>query len=274
MIKNSNVIGNVDRYYYFARIEPFIMQSEELATDSNNPTVWIKMQSIAVTVVAIMLSLGQWNDTKDAIETVYESVVTNFTHQVEYEQLSQLKVGQTYEYVQSFMGVPVASKPSRLQPVIHYYYYGTDKYLLSVIVEGERVSGYSITALTDDFAMAIPYTDMVLTESPLSEYSPEYENYLTDFGNINYYAEVNTLGRSALFYNLLLATVDYGEMLPGVKEKIQSLNYQLNLGEDVMENDMEIIRQSQPNMFALSETSPEIMIESMLTRYEFVAFFK
>ncbi|UXI01987.1 ETEC_3214 domain-containing protein [Photobacterium sp. TY1-4] len=249
------------------------MQSEELAVEAS-PNLWVKMQSIALAVVAIMLSLGQWNDTKDAVEVIYESVITNFTNELEYEQLEQIKVGQTHDYLQSFMGVAQASKPSKIDPAVNFFYYGQDKYLLTVAVKAERVVGYSIVALTDSFSAAVPYTELSLLDTPMNSQDTEFERYFTDFGNLDYYAESHTLGRNAMFYNLLLATVDYGQMAQPAKQAIQSLNHQLNMGSDVQAEALQPLRQQVPNTFALSEIAPEIMAEALLTQFEFTAFFR
>ncbi|UTV28413.1 ETEC_3214 domain-containing protein [Photobacterium atrarenae] len=249
------------------------MQSEELTVETT-PNLWVKMQSIAFAVVAIMLSLGQWNDTKDAVEVIYESVITNFTNEIEYEQLEQIKVGQTHDYIQSLIGVAQASKPSKINPAVNFFYYGQDKYLLTIAVKAERVVGYSVVALTDSFSAGVPYSELSLLETPMSRQVTEFERYFTDFGNLDYYAESHTLGRNAMFYNLLLATVDYGQMAPPAQQAIQSLNRQLNMGAEVQATDLQPLRQQTPNAFALSEVGPEIMAEALLTQFEFTAFFR
>ena len=42
-----------------------------------------KLKNTAFTIMMLMISLGQWNDTKDVLIMGYEEVVSRFTNQVE-----------------------------------------------------------------------------------------------------------------------------------------------------------------------------------------------
>ncbi len=128
---------------------------------------WVKLQSIALTIVAIMLSLGQWNDTKDALSSAYEGFVTHWTNQIEYRQISQLHVGQTQEYVKSIIGIPQASKVSKIDSKITFYYYSNKKYQLTLAIKSHRLSGYSVVAINTDFFAPIPFINKTLFEGSL-----------------------------------------------------------------------------------------------------------
>lgn len=231
------------------------------------------MHSISLAVVAIMLSLGQWNDTKDAVEMIYESIITNWTNEIEYDQLSKIKVGQTENYIDELMGVAQASKNSKLSPDVTYYYYGEDKYLLTIAIKQKRVVGYSVTALKDHFTMAVPFTELSLLDTPISALNNELENYFTDNGNLDYYAESYSLGRNAMFYNLGLGVVDYGLMDANTSRQLQAINHKLNSGAGLAFDELALLRAAAPNFYAISELPAELMVESMLTRFEFTAFF-
>ncbi|MGF1699164.1 hypothetical protein L4D09_02435 [Photobacterium makurazakiensis] len=231
------------------------------------------MHSVALAVAAIMLSLGQWNDTKDAVEMIYESIITNWTNEIEYEQLSKIKIGQTQDYIDDLMGVAQASKSSKLDNGVVFYYYGEDKYLLTIAIKSERVAGYSITALKNDFTINIPYTDTVLLDMPLSAQKTELENYYTDNGNLDYYAQSYSLGRNAMFYNLVIGAVDYGLVSTDSLQNIQAINHKLNTGDDLDFSELQTMRTAVPNLYAISELPSDVMVEAMLTRFEFNAFF-
>ncbi|MGR5061885.1 ETEC_3214 domain-containing protein [Photobacterium sp. DNB22_13_2] len=248
------------------------MQNDESVLNSKS-NFWIKMHSISLAVVAIMLSLGQWNDTKDAVEMIYESIITNWTNEIEYEQLSKIKVGQTEGYIEELMGVAQASKKSKLNPDITFFYYGEEKYLLTIAIKQNRVAGYSVTALKDHFAMTVPFTELTLLDTPISALNNDLENYFTDNGNLDYYAESYSLGRNAMFYNLGLGVVDYGLMGESASQRLQAINHKLNSGGELLFSDLTALRAAAPNFYAISELPADLMVEAMLTRFEFTAFF-
>ncbi|MCW8331911.1 hypothetical protein MD588_24235 [Photobacterium sp. SDRW27] len=241
--------------------------------NASEPSFWVKMHSTAFAVAAIMLSLGQWNDTKDVVGMLYESVITNWTNEVEYEQISQIKVGQTHEYIQSLIGVAQASKSSKVDANVTFYYYGNNKYLLTLAVKNERLSGYSVTGLTEDFYAEVPFTELVLNNSTISEQVTELENYYTDNGNLDYYVESHSLGRNAMFYTLSFGIVNYGLLGSETLHEISELNNKLNQGEDLNVADMAGIRMLKPNVFAISEINADVMVEGLLTRFEYNAYF-
>lgn len=248
---------------------------EDDCVDEVSPNFWMKVQSVAVAVVAIVLSLGQWNDTKAAVEMIYESVITHWTNEIEYNQLSQIKVGQTYEYLQSEMGVAQASKSSKIDSEITFYYYGKDKYLLTVAVKQDRIAGYSVVALKDDFSAKVPFTStpVALLETPMAALDLSAENYFTDNGNLDYYTEAYALGRNALFYNLMLGVVDYGLASESGLAEIHKINHALNSGQDVEPESVVRLQQTTPTVYAISEVPADIMAEALLTRFEFNAYF-
>ncbi|MDV5170741.1 ETEC_3214 domain-containing protein [Photobacterium rosenbergii] len=248
------------------------MHSED-SVSSSKTNFWIKMHSIALAIVAVMLSLGQWNDTKDAVEMIYESIITNWTNEIEYEQLSKIKVGQTESYIDELMGVAQASKTSKLNPDVTFYYYGEEKYLLTIAIKQKRVAGYSVTALKDHFSMTVPFTELTLLDTPVSALNNELENYFTDNGNLDYYAESYSLGRNAMFYNLAIGIVDYGLMAADASQQLQVVNHRLNSGAEVAFDELDVLRASTPNFYAISELPADVMVEAMLTRFEFTAFF-
>lgn len=231
------------------------------------------MHSSALAVAAIMLSLGQWNDTKDVVGMLYESVITNWTNEVEYEQISQIKVGQTHDYIQTLIGVAQASKSSKIDSGVTFYYYSNPKYLMTLVVKDNRLSGYSVAALNDSFHAEIPFSELMLNESRILDQITELENYYTDNGNLDYYVESHSLGRNAMFYTLTFGMVNYGSLGISALDVISQINHKLNQGEEPTVSELAKIRTQKPNVFAISEIGADVMVEGLLTRFEFNAYF-
>jgi hypothetical protein len=116
------------------RIDELTDKIEELEEDSDErlqKPFLEKFRNFAVTLMLLMISIGQWNDTKDVLLSAYEEVVSRWTNTLEYEKLSQLRVGYSSEYVDSLLGVPQITKHSKLSEGTTFSYYETPKYILT-----------------------------------------------------------------------------------------------------------------------------------------------
>ncbi|QQX80321.1 hypothetical protein JK628_00080 [Shewanella sp. KX20019] len=235
---------------------------------------WSKLQSVALTVVAVMLSLGQWNDTKDALSSVYEAFVANWTHDIEYKQISTLHVGQTQAYVTSVFGNPHVSKKSQSDSDIVYFYYGNKKYQLTLAIKDQRLSGYAIVGLEADFQVSVPYTAQTLLSTPLDSYFAETETYFSDANNIEYYAESHDLGKKVMFYNLILGSVNYGNFSDSDSSAVNQLNADLDRGIEDVSSALAASRNLYPNYFAVTELAPKVMVEGLLTHFEYKTLLK
>ncbi|MEZ9199891.1 ETEC_3214 domain-containing protein [Shewanella sp. 10N.286.54.B9] len=235
---------------------------------------WSKLQSIALTVVAVMLSLGQWNDTKDAVSSAYEAFVANWTNDIEYKHISTLHVGQTQAYVTSIFGKPHVSKKSKLDSEIVYFYYGNKKYQLTLAIKDKRLSGYAIVGLNTDFQVSVPYTAQTLLSTPLEQYFSQTDSYFSDANNIEYYAESHDLGKKAMFYNLILGAVNYGNFSASDRSSVKKLNADLDRGVADVTAALSTSRKLTPNYFAVTELAPNVMIEGLLTHFEYKTLLK
>jgi hypothetical protein len=235
---------------------------------------WSKLQSVALTVVAIMLSLGQWNDTKDALSAVYESFVAKWTNDIEYKQISTLHVGQTQAYITSVFGNPHVSKKSKSDTGIVYFYYGNKKYQLTLAIKDQRLSGYAVVGLKADFQVSVPYTEQALLSSPLDSYFTQTDSYFSDANNIEYYAESHDLGKKVMFYNLIIGSVNYGNFSHDDSSAVKKLNADLDRGIEDVSSALEASRNLKPNYFAVTELAPKVMIEGLLTHFEYKTLLK
>ena len=250
------------------------------------PTFWKKVQTSIMMVAAIMISAGQFNDTKDICMSLYEATLTNFTHSIEYELIDKIHIGSSMAYIKSLVGEPHILKRSKFNNKLQFHYYSEAKYTLTLISEDARLVGYSIFTLEDGFSPKIPFSEE-LGEKSLAQAHEETGVYSYDTANLLYYIESQDLGKEQMFLTLIRGYVEYGAQ---AQDKIVSGNYKSQLTKAIenldeqatfAENEQSLIaplkqvRQAlYPNFYAITELEPIIISEALLTRYEFQLFTK
>jgi len=251
-----------------------IEELEEGTEDVQEKSFLKKFRNFAVTLMLLMISIGQWNDTKDVILSAYEEIVSRWTNALEYEKLSQLRVGYSSEYVENLLGLPQVTKHSKHSENTTFSYYSTSKYILTTAVTNKRLSGFSVIALKNDFYAPIVYLDKALNTNRLDSYIPSQGLFMTDFGNVEYFIENYELSRNFMFYDFSLGVINYGLLTDELRSEIKALNLQLNTGEELLLSDLSVQNAILPNYYSVSEFPSEIMRESILSRYEMLALFK
>lgn len=251
-----------------------IEELEEETEELQKKTFLEKFRNFAVTLMLLMISIGQWNDTKDVLLSAYEEIISRWTNTLEYEKLAQLRVGYSGEYVESLLGLPQVTKHSKLSENTTFSYYGTSKYILITAATNDRLSGFSVIALKNDFHAPIVYLEKELNKNRLDSYIPSQGLFVTDFGNAEYFIENYELSRNLMFYDFSLGVINYGLLPEDLRNEIKVLNRQLNNGDDLLLSDLSIQEKISPNYYSVSEFSSEIMMESILSRYEMAALFK
>jgi len=265
---------------------------DELVEDSleeqltSAPTLWKKVQTSIMMVAAIMISAGQFNDTKDILLSAYEATLTHFTHSIEYDLLDQIHVGSSMDYVKSLVGDPHVLKRSKLNSKLKFHYYNEAKFTLTLISEDDRLAGYSIFTLEDGFSPKIPFSEFLGTKS-LAQAHKETGSYSYDIANLLYYTESQDLGKEQMFLTLVRGYVEYGAIAQKNKvsthykkrltKAIEMLDEKATFSENEVEliEPLKIVRQSvYPNFYAVTELEPIIISEALLTRYEFQLFTK
>jgi hypothetical protein len=232
-----------------------------------------KLRNITLAIMMLMISLGQWNDTKDILIAGYEEVVSRFTNQVEYERLNKLRVGFTQEYVGGILGAPSVIRHSKVLDGLDFYYYDSDKFLLITFMKGSRLSGFSVITKQDDFFAPIPYINKKLNKNTMPDYFPSQGNVLISANNIEYFAETYEFGRNLMFYNFALGIVKYDQETTLMSKKIREINRELDRGRDVDVEELNLSASIQPNFFAISELSNDVIFESLLSQYEMATLF-
>lgn len=238
-----------------------------------NLTFLAKFRNLALTLMMLMISMGQWNDTKDVAITAYEEIISRWTNNIQYEKLAKLRIGYSEVYIQDFLGEPqVIKSMSSLEDGI-FSYYSSSKYLLTTATKNGQLLGFSVLAINSDFNSPIVYLDKNLNEKQLDKYLTNSDNYVTDFGNAVYFFEVSELGRQNMFYDFSIGTLKVSTLPEVVSAKIKNLNEQLDRGNEPLFESLEISPLVKPNYYSVSEFSSEIMHEGILSKYEMKALF-
>lgn len=224
-----------------------------------------------------MISLGQWGDTKDIIIDSYEGFITHFTDKVELEKLSHVRVGANLTYLESVFGDARLIKTKNQNSELQYRYYHTEKFLLALAVNQQRVAGYQLVSLKQSFQPPIAFSNHLLGEQPLAEYQPFSGNFNTDTANLRYYLEPVTLGPDGLFLNRQLGFVEYGAADEQYQKILQELNELLLIAydnNDLLQKTTEFRKSLIPNVYSFGEISLEQAADMLLTRYEYQAYFQ
>lgn len=258
------------------RIDELTNKIEELEEDAEElqqKSLLAKFRDFSLTLMLLMISVGQWNDTKDVVVSAYEEIISRWTNKLEYETVSKLRVGHSSEYIENLLGLPQVTKASKLSPKTIFSYYGTPKYILTTAVTNNRLSGFSVLALKNDFYAPIVYLQKNLNEEYLDSYISSQDMFDTDFGNAEYFIENYELSRNLMFHEFSLGVINYGLLVDDLRDEIKTINHQLNRGDDLSLSDLSLQHKVLPNYYSVSEFSSEIMMESILSRYEMAALF-
>ncbi len=254
---------------------------EEQVEASRRATIY----RVIVSVTLTLISIGQFNDTKELVLATYEDIQANFTHHVEYERLSLLNIGRTIPYIENQFGPPEVIKRSKVNPEVSFQYYSIEKAIVTLFNHHERVAGFVVIPIASDFYPEQPYAPFSMDASPLSAINTGDGGFYLDANNLVYYAESEDLGKQFLFLQRVTGFVEYGGLertLNGTViepattiEDIDALNDLLVSGlEDELVDAIMQFRASQTaNFYGYTELDPALVTESLLTRIEFDTYF-
>ncbi len=256
--------------------------TDTAANSAQPPGFWKKLARIIVTVSLPLIAMGQWVDTRDLLIDTYQGFITHFTDEVELEMLSEVRVGGNLDYLEQVFGVAKLIKSSSLEADTQYRYYQHPKFMLTLAVRQNQVTGYTVTSLRPAFHPPITFSDLTLGEQSFAQMQDFAGVFTADAANIHYYMEQKQLAREGLFYNRYLAYVEYGADHRDSERKVQPIAETLNRISDAYAlDDTELLRtqltqlreQQRPNTYVLGRLSLEQAAEMVLTRYEFKAYF-
>lgn len=261
-----------------------------MATEQNNAhnetidtvrikrTPWLRIRDVIIGLGFVMITFGQFADTKELLTYAYHSFITHFTDRVELNNLAEVSVGSNPRYLEDVFGIARLIKPSQTHPDLEYRYYHAPKYLLGIAVVSGRVRGYMVTSLRDSFYPSVRFYNRALSEFSLAEYSQFNGRFTTDSTNLMYYLEGQQLGRQGLFLNQFMGYIDYAAQFSNrevVLTNISALNDELLMdAEDAVSERIQTLRRSlRPNFFVVGDFDIETAADMVLTRFEYQSHF-
>lgn len=250
---------------------------------AQKPSFYKRVQTVTVLVASVMISFGSWSDTKELLVEIYDRSISNFTNNVEFSHLENVKVGGNLEFVEQTFGIANVIKKSKTVPGLEYRYYTDRKYILAVSSQKTRITAYQVVSLTSSFDPALPFSQFNLGSFVYADYADSAEDYRLDNANITYYMEANSLGRAGLFLNQYLAYVGYGAQYDGSPEVVARNNQQINALDNAilaskkseMGRALKTLRSDlRPNVFVVGDIDASTAADMLLTRYEYAVYFK
>ncbi|WP_133012110.1 ETEC_3214 domain-containing protein [Marinomonas flavescens] len=242
-----------------------------------------RAQAITVLIASVMISFGSWNDTKELLTEVYDSGISNFTNNVEFSHLDNVKFGGNLDFMEQTFGIAKVIKHSTTAPNLEYRYYTDRKYILAVATQKKRIIAYQVVSLNSAFDPSLPFSTLKLGSFSYSKYADNFDEFRLDSANITYYMESHSLGRAGLFLNEYLAYVGYGAEYSESKKSI-SVNKQTigDLDKALLESNKTNIKillkklrnDIRPNVFVIGDIDAPTAADMLLTRYEYAVYFK
>lgn len=252
-----------------------INEAVEEALEKAETSFWKKLQTGLMMLAALVISAGQWNDSMEVASNLWHLSMANFTHELEYNKINAINVGNSLSYIQKRLGDPQVIKHSKVDPIITFYYYTEAKFDLTIMTDGSRVAGYAVYTKQQGFTPKVPFSK-ALGFTTLANQSKYYSDYKFDAHNLFYYIEKQEMEQEG-FLNLVQGYVEYAaHPYEGVKKDLNQLLSVLDEKATFSESEnditpvVEAIRNKvKPNFFAISELPSKIIAESLLTRAEY-----
>ncbi|MBQ4857749.1 ETEC_3214 domain-containing protein [Pseudoalteromonas sp. MMG007] len=241
----------------------------------------VKKKSLYEYFVAIALGLmaiGQWGDTKDIAVEAWQLTLSNFTHKYEYESLNHVNVGSNLDYISTHFGKPKLIKKSKYHENLNFAYYLEKKFILTLILEGDRVNAYTITGLVDDF---IPYglLDKQEKENTLSiaDNYTKFQDFTLDFNNVEFLLVKEELGKEKLFVNQYVGAIGYEQNINASKAEFRGLYEKLNMDDEapnLLADVKRLTKKVRNNFYGVGEVSLSVVADSVLTDFEYSLYYK
>ena len=236
---------------------------------------WGKLAVVMAPIALTFISLGEATDAGFLLRDMYDEMYSVLSKQPEYDVIEGLHVGNTEEYVIELAGMPEVSRHLSDGTTAKYIMRGD--YLLTLLFDEGRLTAYTVTVLNDEFT---PDCDVFMDEK-LKLGSFTYADIPIDVtthevdvsSHSQYYVESYDAGRAGHFLQAYLGSINFG--VGEMPDDVTSL-YNVSLGApaSMIENaKAELRRTGRPNFYGRGELQLAQIIESLLTRSEFAAYF-
>ncbi|MCS6203642.1 ETEC_3214 domain-containing protein [Shewanella baltica] len=229
----------------------------------------------------LLMGLGNWSDSKQLLTEAYQGFITNFTHRIEDKTIANIHIGNYLNYIEKSLGIPQVIKVSERQNGLEYRYYKKNKYLLVLIAQEQRIAAMMLhtlpteDAFLDRFNPSIPFTEHRLISSSIAEAIGSSNEFFFDNHNLAYFMKSKQMSAKGMGHYLIVGATEYQEPKVTMKDKLDELEEASMLEEqqDIAKLTTDLSQQ-QSSFFAISEVSPVIVADALLTKYEFNAYFK
>ncbi|MCA2017283.1 hypothetical protein LDJ79_14260 [Vibrio tritonius] len=218
----------------------------------------------------VIIALGNFNDSSDAVEKLYDFGLSQFTTIPSQEKLNKIYIRASDSILEETFGAPVYIKHSYSGDVIKYY--RDDKFILSAVTKNDALMAYLVFP-SEGF---IPNTDQHAGGADLLNTTFSQQESVQDFRStmsrmVTYYLEENATGE---FSNLYSSVAGYTEFDTALDETHRTLLNRLSddqtFGRD-SQKDLEAVRAGfKPNFFgysALQGIGP--LEDAILTKSEY-----
>lgn len=267
-----------------------VMTGNEFATnddeEATSKTIIDKIFSYLFFLIFLIIGLGNWSDSKALFFEAYDGFITHFTNNLEEELIDKIHVGNHLSYVEQLLSSPKLVKKSSIDSNVEYRYYKTNKFLLILISRDERISSVVVHSLNyrtrwvEAFSPPVPFTEQHLIENSISSTVTSNE-YNFDNHNLIYFMQTKPLGAQGMY---LYLTAGFTELenktisIPDMRSKLAKLEKMLILSsssenQKQEENIINQLAKQKMSFFAISDMTSNYIADSLLTRYEFSAYF-
>ncbi|WP_026959687.1 ETEC_3214 domain-containing protein [Aliagarivorans taiwanensis] len=219
------------------------------------------------------IAIGQFNDTIDVVTKAFEAIRSNFTYDPDYERIERLHVNATLAHVEDTFGAAQISKPIDSDLSADYYFWPS--HVVAIAHDDQRVRGYYVQALSDDFRpeFVLPSKERIsLGDQRIAGLTEEFKDYVLDCSrNQTYYLEQQELYSSGLFFDFY-----QGVVTNNLDSELQGLICQVYddelLDSDPL-NDLRALRHAlSPNLLGFGNLSQSQLSRMLLTRSELYLF--
>ena len=245
---------------------------EELA---ENSVFFSKFKGTFIAFLAIIMALGQYSEALALIKDGIDTIQSEFTHEIEYETLSKIHVGNTLDYMESLLGSAQVSKSINKDIDASYFY--NSKYLLTLFSKDQRVIAFTVLPLVADFQPELMQASQIqwtLGSANFKSFPANPQTYVIDHAKTaSYYLESLDKGRTGLFVQTYLGKVSYS----AESESAQLVKlYQKEVhgtDEEILKVQKQLRETETPNFYGEGELGLELIEKSILTGAEFNSYF-
>ena len=233
-----------------------------------------KVKNILVAMAALMIALGEYTEAISLVDDAVEYVQRQFTHDLDYELLAKLNVGNTVAYAEELMGAPQVARVIDEKTSANYFH--TEKYLVTLFYRDDRVAAYTITVLDETFHPHISReSQLAVGKFTFTEYPAKITSYSVDFSKtVAYYMENQSSGSSGMFVENYLGTLDYAAGGADRNELAALYKQDVHGSDDDQHNALQAYRKhSKPNFFGQGELSLQEIERGLLTLGEYKNYF-